>query len=80
MTTPLLRPATEAGEAFVSLAESHAENFAKRADEHDREGTFPHENIEALRESGFTIASAPTERVSSVSPAPGWSTLWSPIL
>ena len=61
MHNPPVQPATDAGRKLVALAESLAEDFAARTDEHDRQNSFPHENIAALRESGFTIASAPEE-------------------
>ena len=58
---PSIQPETEAGRRLVSLAESLAADFATHADEHDRQNSFPHANIAALRESGFTIAPAPEE-------------------
>ena len=61
MENPPVQPATEAGRKLVALAESHAVDFAARADVYDRKNSFPHENIAALRDSGFTIASAPVE-------------------
>ncbi len=54
-----LEPLTEAGRRFVELADEHAADFATRADEHDREGSFPFENFEAMRESGFLAATVP---------------------
>ena len=56
-----IRPATEAGHAFVELCEKHASDFATRADQHDREASFPFENIAALRESGVMNAGLPVE-------------------
>ena len=56
-----IRPATDAGQRYVDLCEAHAADFATRADEHDRDGSFPFENIEALRESGVMSAALPTE-------------------
>lgn len=56
-----LQPTTEAGGKFVALAEVHAADFATRADQHDRDGTFPHENIQALQESGFLAGPVPQE-------------------
>ena len=56
-----IRPATEAGRKYVELCEAHAADFATRAAEHDRDGTFPFENIEALRESGVLSAAIPTQ-------------------
>ena len=54
-----LEPVLEAGRRFVELADEHAADFATRADEHDREGSFPFENFEAMRESGFLAATVP---------------------
>jgi alkylation response protein AidB-like acyl-CoA dehydrogenase len=56
-----LQANTEQGLKFVALAEEHAADFATRADQHDREGSFPFENIEALQQSGFLAASIPEE-------------------
>jgi alkylation response protein AidB-like acyl-CoA dehydrogenase len=54
-------PLTPAGHRFVALAEDHARDFATRAERHDREGSFPIENIEALRRSGASGATVPAE-------------------
>lgn len=56
-----LQPITDAGRRFVDLAEQHAATFATRAAEHDRAGTFPKENVEELKASGFTTALIPEE-------------------
>jgi alkylation response protein AidB-like acyl-CoA dehydrogenase len=56
-----LRPVTEAGERLVALAERHAADFAERAAGHDRDGSFPHENWEAMKQSGYLAASVPEE-------------------
>lgn len=56
-----IMPLTEAGRRFVALAEDHARDFATRAERHDREGSFPVENIEALRRSGASGATVPSE-------------------
>ena len=56
-----LKATTEAGKQMVELAEKHATDFALTAAENDRKGTFPVENIRALRKSGFAAAGVPEE-------------------
>jgi alkylation response protein AidB-like acyl-CoA dehydrogenase len=56
-----LQPHTTAGARFVALAEQHATDFAMRAAQHDREGSFPFENIEAMQQSGVMAACVPVE-------------------
>lgn len=60
MTFELL-PTTEAGQRMVLLAEQHAAEFAGGAEKHDREGSFPFENFQALDKSGFMAAALPLE-------------------
>jgi alkylation response protein AidB-like acyl-CoA dehydrogenase len=50
---------TEPGERLVALAERLAEDFSTRASVHDREGSYPHENIDALRDAGYFTAPIP---------------------
>ena len=52
-----LRPMSERD--WVAIAASLAERFAERAAEHDREGSFPHENFAELREAGFMKLTVP---------------------
>ncbi|MDH3604004.1 MAG: acyl-CoA/acyl-ACP dehydrogenase, partial [Candidatus Tectomicrobia bacterium] len=54
-----LTPRTEPGKRFVALAEAHAVDFATRADQHDREKSFPHENIDAMKQSRVLAACVP---------------------
>jgi alkylation response protein AidB-like acyl-CoA dehydrogenase len=56
-----LLPTTEEGRHFVMLAEKHAADFALRAEKHDREGSFPFENFEELRKSGFLSGGVPRD-------------------
>jgi len=54
-----LEPATAAGARFVSLAAEHAAMAAEHASRHDREGTFPLEVFDAMKDSGFLTATVP---------------------
>jgi alkylation response protein AidB-like acyl-CoA dehydrogenase len=56
-----LTPHTAAGMRLVALAEQHAADFATRAEQHDRQGSFPFENIAALQQSGVLAACVPQE-------------------
>ena len=56
-----LEPLTEAGRRFVDLAEQHAADFADDAAEHDREGRFPADAVEAMKASGFSAGPIPEE-------------------
>ena len=56
-----LKALTEPGKRMVDLAEEHSANFAATAAEHDREGTFPIENVTAMKKSGFSAAGVPLE-------------------
>jgi len=56
-----LMPVTSPGVRLIRLAEQHARDFATRAEQHDRDGTFPFENVEALRKSGVMAACVPEE-------------------
>src|SRR5688500_11407909 len=52
---------TAAGRDLVALAERLAGEIAGPAAEHDRDGTYPFEGIEALREAGYFAAPVPQE-------------------
>lgn len=50
---------TEREQRFIDLAAGLADDFAKRAAQHDEEGSFPYENYARLRESGYSIMTIP---------------------
>ncbi|MFN8225011.1 MAG: acyl-CoA dehydrogenase family protein [Gaiellales bacterium] len=54
-------PLTPRQEEIVALAGRLADRFAERATTHDRENTFPLDNYDDLRESGFLTLTAPEE-------------------
>jgi alkylation response protein AidB-like acyl-CoA dehydrogenase len=54
-----LQPCTESGKHFVAIAEQHAADFATRAAEHDRDGSFPFEHMAAMQRSGAMAACVP---------------------
>jgi hypothetical protein len=39
---------------WVEIAAKHADDFAGRAAQHDRDNSFPFENFDAMRASGYT--------------------------
>ena len=52
---------TDAGARLVTIAEELAEQLAARAAEHDRDGTYPFEAIDALKATGYFAAPIPVE-------------------
>jgi alkylation response protein AidB-like acyl-CoA dehydrogenase len=56
-----LTPHTDAGARLVAIAEDLSEQFADRASEHDRDGTYPFEAIDSLRAAGYFAAPVPVE-------------------
>jgi alkylation response protein AidB-like acyl-CoA dehydrogenase len=52
---------TEPGEGLVALAEVLAEELGGRASEHDREASFPHEGLAAIKGTGYLAAPIPAE-------------------
>ena len=54
-----LRAHTATGADLVALAERLAEDLGSRAAAHDRDGTYPHDSIRALRDDGYLVAPVP---------------------
>jgi alkylation response protein AidB-like acyl-CoA dehydrogenase len=52
---------TVAGARLVAIAEQLAGRFAARAADHDRDGTYPFEAIDALKAAGYFAAPVPVE-------------------
>jgi alkylation response protein AidB-like acyl-CoA dehydrogenase len=52
---------TEAGARLVHVAERLADDLASRAAVHDREASFPHASVAALKEAGYFVAPIPVE-------------------
>lgn len=60
MTTPTTEAsALERSERLLSLAARLADDFATRAADHDREGTFPFENFEAMKRDKYLALPLP---------------------
>ena len=55
-----LRAHTATGADLVALAERLAQDLGSRAAAHDRDGTYPHDSIRALRDAGYLVAPVPT--------------------
>jgi alkylation response protein AidB-like acyl-CoA dehydrogenase len=56
-----IQPRTEAGRRFCELAEIHADEAGAHAGRHDREGTFPTEVFDSMKQSGFLNGTVPEE-------------------
>jgi alkylation response protein AidB-like acyl-CoA dehydrogenase len=54
-------PSTDRQRRFLALAEPLARVFAERANAHDANGSFPHENFADLRASGLLALTTPEE-------------------
>lgn len=52
--TLLKKPLSAREAKLLGRARAHAADFRTRADEHDRENTFPHENYDAMKASGYS--------------------------
>ena len=58
--TLLRKPLTERQIKLLERARMHAADFATRADQHDRENSFPVENYDAMRASGYAHMTLPS--------------------
>ena len=56
-----LQARTEEGARLVAIAETLAGEFATRAAEHDRDASYPFEDVEALRRARYFVAPVPEE-------------------
>lgn len=56
-----LQARTDSGRRLVALAERLAADFATRAADHDRDRSYPHEDVVALRETRYLAAPVPEE-------------------
>src|SRR6187200_1243877 len=52
---------TNAGRRLVAIADALSEGLADRAAEHDRDGSYPFEAIDALKAAGYFAAPVPVE-------------------
>ena len=52
---------TSSQQHWFDLAATHADDFATRAEQHDRENSFPFENYDAMKASGYTKMTYPAE-------------------
>src|SRR5437588_79258 len=52
---------TNAGARLVATAEELSQEFAARAAEHDRDGSYPYEAVDALKATGYFAAPIPLE-------------------
>jgi alkylation response protein AidB-like acyl-CoA dehydrogenase len=57
----VLRCLTPRQQSIVNVAAGLADDFAERAGDHDRDGSFPFENYEKMREAGYLGLSVPEE-------------------
>jgi alkylation response protein AidB-like acyl-CoA dehydrogenase len=52
---------TDAGARLLAIAEEISEEISARAAEHDRDGSYPFEAIDALKTAGYFVAPVPAE-------------------
>lgn len=59
--TLLRKPLSTRELRLLERARRHAADFAPRADAHDRDNSFPHENYEEMKQSGYAHMTMPEE-------------------
>ena len=52
---------TERQQRFINLAAVHADDFKTRVAQHDQESSFPYENVDAMKASGYSALLVPEE-------------------
>ncbi len=52
---------TERQQRFIDMAATHADDFKTRVAQHDNDSSFPHENVAAMKASGYTALIVPEE-------------------
>ena len=52
---------TERQQRFIDMAATHADDFKTRVAQHDNDSSFPHENVAAMKASGYTALLVPEE-------------------
>ena len=57
----MLTNAAERQQRILDIAAAHADDFATRVAQHDAESSFPHENVAAMKASGYTALIVPEE-------------------
>ena len=67
---------TDAGARLVAVAERLAEELAARAAEHDRDGTFPFEAIDALKARRRLRGTGPRRRSAGSASRPRTTSSW----
>ena len=57
----MLRCVTPRQQTILDIASQLADDFSTRAGDHDRDGSFPFENYDRMREAGYLGLSVPEE-------------------
>ena len=68
----MVQQLTPSQQKWYDLAAQHADVFAERAAEYDREGKFPFENFDDMKASGYTAMPVPADCNGGGADAPGY--------